>query len=96
MVLEHALLNVIPGMEEEFEKNFSIAREIIASSPGFISLELQRGIENPNTYLLLVQWETLEDHTIGFRESQLYQEWRKLLHHFYEPIPTVEHFKQLQ
>ena len=59
---------------------------------GFVSLRLLRGIESPSRYLLLVEWETLEDHTEGFRKSAGYEEWRALLHHFYDPFPTVEHF----
>lgn len=93
MITEHALLPVIPGREEDFETAFGQARTIIASMPGFISLRLSRAIESPNTYLLVVEWETLEDHTVGFRCSPEYQEWRGLLHHFYEPFPVVEHYR---
>ena len=96
MVLEHALLDVIPGSEVEFEEAFSRAREIISKSPGFISLKIVRGIERPSAYLLLVEWESLEDHTIGFRKSARYAEWRELLHHFYDPFPVVEHFLEIQ
>jgi len=96
MVLEHALLDVIPGLEVEFEKAFARAREIISKSPGFISLKIVRGMERPSAYLLLVEWESLEDHTIGFRQSARYAEWRELLHHFYDPFPIVEHFVEIQ
>ncbi len=96
MVLEHALLDVKHGSEADFEKAFSVAQSIISKSPGFISLRLVRGIERPSTYLLLVEWESLEDHTVGFRESARYGEWRELLHHFYDPFPTVEHFVDVQ
>lgn len=93
MILEHALLNVRHGMEHEFEEAFSQAKDIISASPGFISLKLVRGVENTSRYLLLVEWQTLEDHTVGFRGSEAYQEWRALLHHFYDPFPEVEHFE---
>ncbi|MEE9096389.1 antibiotic biosynthesis monooxygenase family protein [Pseudarthrobacter phenanthrenivorans] len=93
MITEHALLPVIPGQEEEFEAAFQQARTIIASMPGFMALSLSRSIESPNTYLLLVEWETLEDHTVGFRGSAEYQQWRALLHRFYEPFPVVGHFE---
>ena len=93
MITEHALLPVIPGREVEFELAFTNARAIISSMPGCRSLTLSRSIESPSTYLLLVQWERLDDHTIGFRQSAQYQEWRALLHHFYEPFPLVEHFQ---
>ena len=96
MFLEHALLDVIPGQEAEFEEAFSRAREIITQSPGFISLKISKGIERPSTFLLLVEWQTLEDHTIGFRESARYQQWREILHRFYEPFPVVEHFVEIQ
>jgi heme-degrading monooxygenase HmoA len=96
MVLEHALLDVISGLEVEFEEAFSRARDVISKSPGFISLKIVRGIERPSAYLLLVEWESLEDHTIGFRQSARYAEWRELLHHFYDPFPVVEHFFEIQ
>ncbi|MDT0170949.1 antibiotic biosynthesis monooxygenase [Pseudarthrobacter sp. BRE9] len=92
MITEHALLPVIPGQEEQFEAAFQQARPIIASMPGFVSLSLSRSIESPGTYLLLVEWDKLEDHTMGFRGSPEYQQWRSLLHRFYEPFPVVEHF----
>ncbi len=93
MITEHALLSVKPGMEKEFETAFAKAKSIIGSMPGFQSLLLSRCIENPATYLLLVEWARLEDHTEGFRGSAEYQEWRGLLHHFYSPFPTVEHYE---
>jgi len=80
-------------MEDDFENAFSTAKMIIGSMPGFQSLTLSRCIENSNTYLLLVAWARLEDHTEGFRGSAEYQEWRGLLHHFYSPFPTVEHYE---
>lgn len=96
MILEAAMLQVKKGMEVEFEGSFRQASEIISSMKGYISHELQRCIEVEGKYLLLVKWETLEDHTVGFRESKEYQEWKKLLHHFYDPFPTVEHFDQIR
>jgi len=88
---EHALLSVRPGLEDDFEKAFGKAKSIIASMRGFQGLTLSRCIESPATYLLQVEWARLEDHTEGFRGSAEYQEWRRLLHHFYSPFPTVEH-----
>ena len=93
MILEHALLDVVPGQESAFEDAFSQAKSIIASMPGFRSLRLSRGIEQSSRYLLLVEWDRLEDHTEGFRGSAEYEQWRALLHHFYEPFPTVEHYE---
>lgn len=95
MVLEHALLSVVPGREQEFEEAFAQARAIIAGMEGFGGLTLSRCVERPGTYLLLVTWRSLEDHTVGFRGSAGYAEWRRLLHHFYEPFPLVEHYEQV-
>ena len=95
MILEQAVLPVIPGREAEFEAAFADAKKIIASQPGFLGLSLSRGVERPSGYLLLVQWQTLEDHTEGFRGSAGYQDWRALLHHFYEPFPVVEHYESV-
>ncbi|MGB3691327.1 MAG: antibiotic biosynthesis monooxygenase [Spirulinaceae cyanobacterium] len=93
MILEVAILNIKPSLSAEFETAFKTASNIIASMPGYISHELQRCIETANRYILLVCWQKLEDHTIGFRQSPEYQQWRSLLHHFYEPFPTVEHYE---
>jgi heme-degrading monooxygenase HmoA len=95
MVLEHALLPVVAGREEAFEAAFAAARPLIAATPGFYRLQLSRGVERPGTYLLLVEWERVEDHTEGFRGSDRYEEWRRLLHPFYEPFPVVEHFTEV-
>lgn len=95
VITEHALLSVRPGMEDDFEIAFSEAKSIIASMRGFQGLTLSRCIERPATYLLLVEWASLEDHTEGFRGSAEYLEWRRLLHHFYSPFPTVEHYQEV-
>jgi heme-degrading monooxygenase HmoA len=96
MITEHAILSVVPGQESAFEEAFAQARPIISSMPGFVDLSLSRSLETPDQYLLLVAWNTLEDHTIGFRGSPEYQRWLELLHHFYEPFPTVEHFVEVK
>ncbi|MEJ5867983.1 antibiotic biosynthesis monooxygenase [Pseudokineococcus sp. 5B2Z-1] len=95
MVLEHALLSVVTGQEEDFEAAFDEASAIIAGMPGFGRLTLSRCLERTGTYLLLVEWDRLEDHTVGFRGSPEYQRWRRMLHPFYEPFPVVEHFEQV-
>jgi heme-degrading monooxygenase HmoA len=95
MILEVALLNVRLGQEAAFETAMRDARPLIAATPGFLSIEIRRCVETPNRYLLQVSWETLEDHTIGFRQSDRYQQWRTLLHHFYDPFPTVEHYQEV-
>jgi heme-degrading monooxygenase HmoA len=93
MVLEVAVLNIKKGLSADFEKNFLEAQKIISSMNGYISHELKKSLENQDKYLLLVNWETIQDHEEGFRKSDAYQEWKALLHHFYEPFPTVEHYK---
>jgi heme-degrading monooxygenase HmoA len=95
VILEHALLDVVPGREPAYEEAFAEAKSIISSMKGFVSLRLERCIESPSRYLLLVEWETLEDHTVGFRGSEEYQRWRALLHEFYDPFPTVEHYESV-
>jgi heme-degrading monooxygenase HmoA len=92
MILEHALLPVLDGREQEFEEAMSRAKQFIAGAPGFRGMTVSRCVERPNVYLLLVRWERLEDHTEGFRTSAAYRSWKQLLHHFYDPFPTVEHF----
>jgi heme-degrading monooxygenase HmoA len=95
MILEAAMLQVKQGMDEEYEDAFRKASHIISSMKGYIDHELQKCMEVKGKYLLLVKWESLEDHTIGFRQTAEYQEWKKLLHHFYDPFPTVEHFENV-
>jgi heme-degrading monooxygenase HmoA len=93
MITEHAELPVIPGREAEFEAAFTQAKKLIAASPGFGGLTLARGVERPNVYLLLVEWESVDAHQVGFRGSPAYDEWRALLHAFYDPFPLVEHYE---
>jgi heme-degrading monooxygenase HmoA len=93
VILEHAILNVESGQEHAFEAAFGQAKTIIASMRGYAGLELRRCLEVPSRYLLLVQWQSLEDHTVGFRGSPRYQEWKALLHRFYDSFPIVEHYE---
>ncbi len=93
MILEQALLEVIAGRESDYEAALVDALPIIRAAEGCISAEVTRCVEEPNTYLLLVQWETLEDHTVGFRESAGFAQWRALLWEFYDPKPVVRHFE---
>ena len=95
MILEVAILNIKPEKQNDFEPTFKIASKIISSIKGYISHELRKCVENENQYILLVKWEKLEDHTVGFRESEEYQEWKAMLHGFYERIPVVEHYESV-
>jgi heme-degrading monooxygenase HmoA len=95
MILEVAILNVKVVETAAFEAAFAQAQTIIAGMGGYVSHALHKCLETPNQYILLVRWQTLEDHTVGFRQSAEYQQWRALLHHFYDPFPTVKHYKRV-
>lgn len=92
-VLEVAILNVRPGQSAEFEHAFEEAQGIISAMRGYISHELHRCLETENRYILLVRWESVQHHTVGFRGSPEYERWKALLHHFYSPFPEVEHYR---
>lgn len=92
MILETAILSIRPGQSAVFEAAMTKARPLIAATPGFQRIEVRPCVETPDRYLLLVWWDTLEAHTVGFRQSERYQPWKALLHHFYDPFPLVEHY----
>ena len=93
MILEVAILNVKGGQEKQFEIDFAIAGQFISSIKGYVKHSLRKCVEQQNKYILLVDWENLEDHTIRFRQSAEYLEWKNILHHYYDPFPTVEHYE---
>jgi len=95
MILEIAQLQVKPGQGAAFEAAFHTAQAIIAAMPGYLGHELQHCLERTDHYMLLVRWETVAHHEVGFRQSAQYQAWRALLHHFYDPFPTVLHYAQV-
>ncbi len=95
MILEHALIDVRPGSQAEFEAAVTRARDVISAAPGFRTFALHRGVESPDRYLLLVGWETLEDHTVGFRGSPAFAEWRSLIGPFFDGQPEVDHYLPL-
>jgi heme-degrading monooxygenase HmoA len=92
MILEHAIITVRPDSHREFEAALAKAREVISAAHGFGSLRLLRGVEAPDRYLLLVEWATLEDHTVGFRGSPAFAEWRSHIGPFFESQPEVDHY----
>jgi heme-degrading monooxygenase HmoA len=92
MIIEHALLRVRSGEELAFETAMAEARPLIAVSPGFIDIEVRPAVEIAGTYLLLVRWKSVADHRDGFRKSDRYEQWRGLLHRFYDPMPEVGYF----
>lgn len=93
MIVEQAFLQVAPERAADFEADFVRARPFIAASPGFHGLELRPAVEASGTYLLLVRWDSIDDHRIGFRGSDRYQQWRALLHPYYDVLPGVTYFK---
>jgi len=93
MVLEAVTLHIRTGQSSEFEAAFARAQAIISSMDGYLSHELQRSIEAKDQYLLLVRWRALEDHTVGFRGHPDFAEWKRLLHHFYDPAPVIHHYQ---
>lgn len=95
MILEVAPLCIRAGQAKEFESAFAQAQQIIAAMPGYLSHTLQRCVERNDEYLLLVEWGSVEAHEIGFRGSVQYQQWKALLHHFYEPFPVVSHYQSV-
>ncbi|MEM6320009.1 MAG: antibiotic biosynthesis monooxygenase [Bacteroidota bacterium] len=95
MILEVAILKVKVGLANNFEADFAKASQYISTIDGYVNHSLQKCIETPNQYILLVNWETLEAHEVGFRQSAAYQEWKRLLHHYYHPFPKVEHYEEV-
>jgi heme-degrading monooxygenase HmoA len=94
MIIESAILSIKAGQSPAFEAALQSARPLIEATPGFLGIEIWPCIENADQYLLLVRWEKLEDHTIGFRKSDRFQKWREALHHFYDPMPVILHYSE--
>ena len=92
MILEVAMLIVKPGQEKQFEIDFKTAGQYISAIEGYIGHSLRKCLEQENKYILLVDWQELENHTVGFRQSEEYQKWKLLLHHYYDPFPQVDHY----
>lgn len=95
MILEVAILYIKDGQDKQFETDFATAGQYISSIKGYIKHSLRKCLEQKNKYVLLVEWEKLEHHTIEFRQSCQYLEWKRLLHHYYDPFPTVEHYETI-
>ena len=95
MITEIAILNIKKDQAALFETAFDKAQAIISLMNGYIEHEILKCLEETDKYLLIVRWQTLEDHTKGFRKSDQYNEWKKLLHHFYNPFPNVEHYEKI-
>ncbi|GGG05886.1 antibiotic biosynthesis monooxygenase family protein [Paenibacillus aceti] len=96
MILEVAHLQVKPGTINDFESSFRQASKIISQMRGYLGHELHKCVETENKYILLVKWHSITDHEVGFRQSPCYEEWKALLHHYYDPFPLVEHYVQIK
>lgn len=92
MILEVATIDIKPGTNAEFEQNLEKAQAVISQSEGYLGHQFQKCIEQENRYVLLIRWENLEAHTLGFRGSELFKEWRALIGPFFENPPLVQHY----
>lgn len=92
MIIETATIAVVPGREDEFVAALAQAEQVLARAGGWRSLEVRRGIERPSTFQLVIGWDTLADHTVGFREGELFGQWRAIIGPFFAAPPDVEHW----
>jgi heme-degrading monooxygenase HmoA len=96
MILEIADIRIQPGKQAEFDAALQRGlREVISKAKGFLGFQVQKCIETPERYVLLIRWQTLENHTVDFRQSQTFQEWRAIVGPFFATPPHVEHFELL-
>jgi quinol monooxygenase YgiN len=95
MILEIAQIEIKPGLEAEFEAGVAKAAPVFKRAKGCTSLSLQRSAEKPTRYRLFVGWQTVENHTVDFRGSADFQEWRKLVAHCFASPPEVEHVREV-
>jgi heme-degrading monooxygenase HmoA len=95
MILELATIDIKPGNNAEFERNLEKAQAVISQSKGYLGHDFKKCVEQGNRYVLLIRWESLEAHTVGFRESELFKEWRGLIGPFFENPPVVLHYEDL-
>jgi heme-degrading monooxygenase HmoA len=95
MILEIAILSIVPAKTAEFEAGYREAYKVIRRAPGCGAVSLERSIETPGRYLLQVEWPTVAHHTEGFRNSPLFQEWRGLIGGYFAAAPVVEHHERV-
>lgn len=94
MILEIADIRIHPGQQAAFDEAIQHGlRTVIAQAKGYRGFKVNRGVENPERYVLMIYWETLEDHTVGFRESPAFADWRAIVGPFFAAPPQVEHFE---
>lgn len=95
MIIETALTEITPGQEAQFESALAEAKLVLSQAKGFNQIQVHRGVERRNCYLLVLHWDTVEDHTVGFRESDLFVQWRALIGPYFANPPIVEHWQPL-
>ncbi|GAB3654033.1 antibiotic biosynthesis monooxygenase family protein [Glycomyces tarimensis] len=96
MVLEVAEINVIPGQEAAFAEAYRAAREFVAVSPGLRSMRMTQGVESPSRFVLLIEWDSVEAHEQGFRETDRFGKWREAIGPYFAKAPVVEHFGDVE
>ena len=92
MIIETAHIDIVDGQEQAFEAALEQAKKVLESAKGFSGISVHRGVERPNIYLLTLRWEKLENHTVDFRESELFTQWRALIGPYFATAPVVEHW----
>jgi heme-degrading monooxygenase HmoA len=95
MVLEVALIDVLPGREDEFTAAYAQARDTLIGTPGLRSARMTHGIESPSRFVLLVEWDSVEAHEQNFRATERFATWRGLIGPYFDGPPRVEHFSDL-
>lgn len=94
MILEHADIRILPGQQAAFDEAIERGlRTVIAHAPGCLGFTVHKGVESPERYVLQIRWATLEDHTVGFRQSPAFAQWRAIVGPFFAGPPVVEHFE---
>jgi heme-degrading monooxygenase HmoA len=92
MVLEVALINIVPGQVDEFVAAYGKARPVLAGTEGCRSVRMTRGVESPSRFVLLVEWDSVDAHLDNFRATGRFTAWRELIGPYFDGAPTVEHF----
>lgn len=92
MVLEVALIDVVPGQEGAFAAAYARGHRLVATTPGCRSVRMTRGVESPSRFLLLVEWDTVDAHLQHFRATERFTAWRALIGPYFAAAPRVEHF----
>jgi heme-degrading monooxygenase HmoA len=93
MILEIAEVHVTPGSESAFIAAVTAGQHLFMQTPGYLRHQLQQSIEEPTRFMLLIEWETIESHTVGFRESERFPQWREYISPHFAKAPLVQHFE---